>query len=132
MDLVCQASLYFTISQNLLRFTSVGLVILSNHLILCCPLLLLPLVFPSVSFFFVFFPSESALHIRWPNDWSFSFSNSPSNEYSGLISFRIVYFDLLAFQGTFKSLLQHHNLKASSVLSCINSLALRFSINSSA
>ena len=93
---VHQASLSFTISQNLLRFTSVGLVILSKHLILCCPLLLLPLVFPSVSFFVVFFPSESALHTRWPKYLSFNFSISPSNEYSGSISFRIGWFDLLA------------------------------------
>ena len=81
----------------------------ANHLILCCPLLLLPSIFPSVSVF----SSELALCIRWPKDWSFSFSISPSNEYSGLISFRIDYFDHLTVQGTLKSLLQYQNLKAS-------------------
>ena len=85
----------------------------SNHLILCCPLLLLPSVFPSTKIF----SSELALHIRWPKDWGFSFSISPSNEYSGLISFRIDWFDLLAVQETFKSFLQHHNSKAS-ILQC--------------
>ena len=84
----------------------------SNHLILCCPLLLLPSVFPSIKVF----SNESALHIRWPKYWSFSFSISPSNEYSGLISFRIDGFDL-AVQRTLKSLLQHHSLKAS-ILQC--------------
>ena len=81
----------------------------SNHLILCHPLLLLPPIFPSIRVF----SNELALCIRWPKYWSFSFSISPSNEYSGLISFRIVWFDLLAVQGTLKSLLQHHNSKAS-------------------
>ena len=81
----------------------------SNHLILCCPLLLLPSIFPSIRIF----SSESFLRIRWPKYQSFSFSISPSNEYSGLISFRIDCFDLLAVQGILKSLLQHHNLKAS-------------------
>ena len=81
----------------------------SNHLILCCPLLLLPSIFPSIRVF----SSESALHIRWPKYWSFSFSITPSNEYSGLISFRIDWFDLLAVQGTLKSFLQHHSSKAS-------------------
>ena len=81
----------------------------SNHLILCCPLLLPPSIFPSIRVY----SNESILHIRWPKYWSFSFSISPSNEYSGLISFRIDRFDLLAVQGTFKSLLQKHNLKAS-------------------
>ena len=85
----------------------------SNHFILCCPLLLLPSIFPRTKVFF----NESALCIRWPKCWSFSFSISPSNEYSGLISFRINWFDLLAVQGTFKSLLQHHNSKAA-VLQC--------------
>ena len=85
----------------------------SNHLILCCPLLLLPSIFPSIRVF----SNESALHIRWPKDWSFSFSISPSNEYSGLISFRIAWFDPLAVQGTLKSLLQHHSSKAS-ILQC--------------
>ena len=81
----------------------------SNHLILCRPLLLLPSIFPSVRVF----SNELVLHIRWPKDWSFSFSISPFNEYSGLISFRMDWLDLLAVQGTFKSLLQHHSLKAS-------------------
>ena len=81
----------------------------SNHLILCCPLLLLPLIFPSIRIFL----NESALHIRWPKYWSFSFNISPSNEYSGLISSRMDWLDLLAVQGTVKSLLQHHNSKAS-------------------
>ena len=80
-----------------------------NHLILCCPLLLLPSIFPSIRVF----SNESALHIRWPDYWSFSFSINPSNEYSGLASFRIDWFDLLAVQGTLKSLLQHHISKAS-------------------
>ena len=103
------ASLSFTISWSLLKLMSLELVMLSNHLILCCPLLLSPSVFPSIRVF----SSESALHLRWPKYWSFSFSISPSNEYSGLISYRIDWFDLLAVQGTHKSLLQHHSLKAS-------------------
>ena len=81
----------------------------SNHLIFCCPLLLLPSIFPRIRVF----SNESALHIRWPKYWSFSFSISPSNEYSGLISFRINWFDLLTVQGTLKSLPQHHSMKAS-------------------
>ena len=85
----------------------------SNHLILCCPLLLSPSIFPSIRVFF----NESVFHIRWPKFWSFSFSTSPSNEYSGLISFRIDWLDLLAVQGTLKSLLQHHSLKES-ILRC--------------
>ena len=105
----CQASLSFTSSWSLLRFMSLELVTLCNHLILGCPLLLLPSVFPSIRVF----SNESALCIRWPKYWSFSFSISPSNEYLGFISFRIDWFDLLAVQGTLKSLLQHHNLKAS-------------------
>ena len=88
---------------------SIESVIPSNHLILCCPLLLLPSIFPSIRVF----SSESVLHIRWPKYWSFSFSISPSNEYSGLISCRIDWFDLLPVQGTLKSLLQHHSSKAS-------------------
>ena len=96
---VCQASLSFTISQSLLQFMSTELVMLSNHLILCCPLLLLPSIFPSIKVF----SNDLALHIRWPKYWSFSFSISPSNEYSGLISFRIDWFGLLAAQGTLKS-----------------------------
>ena len=102
-----QASLSFTISQSLLKLMSIELVIPSNHLILCCSLLLLPSIFPSNRVF----SSESALHIRWPKYWSFSIS--PSNKYSGLISFRMDWFDLLAVQGTLKSLLQHHSSKAS-------------------
>ena len=85
----------------------------SNHFILCCPFLILPSIFPSIRVF----SNESVLHIRWPKYWSFSFSISPSNEYSGLISFRIDWLDLPAFHGTLKSLLQHHSLKAS-VLQC--------------
>ena len=99
----CQASLSFTISWSLLKLTSIELVMPSNHLILCRPLLL-PSIFPSIRVFY----NVSALHDRWPKYWSFSFSISPSNEYSGLISFRIDWFDLLALQGTPKSLLQHH------------------------
>ena len=96
------------ISLSLLTSISIELVMLSNHLILCLPLLLLPSIFPSIRVF----SNESALPSRWPKDWSFSFSISPSNEYSRLIFFRIDWFDLLAVQGTPKSLLQHHNLKA--------------------
>ena len=88
---------------------SIESVMRSNHLILCLPLLLLPSIFPSIRVFF----NESTLRIRWLKYWCFSFSISPSNEYSGLISFRIDWFDLLAVQGTLKSLLQHHSLKAS-------------------
>ena len=101
-----QASLSFTISQNLLKFMSIESVLPSNHFILCRPLLL-PSVFPSIRVF----SSESALLIRWPENWSFSFSNSHSNEYSGLISFRTDWFDLLAVQEILKSLLQHHSSK---------------------
>ena len=108
-----QASLSITNSQGLLKLMSIESVMPSNHLMLCRPLLLLPSIFPSVRVF----SNESVLHIRWPNDWSFSFSINPSNEYSGLISFRIDWFDLLAVQGTLKSLLQHHTLKAS-ILQC--------------
>ena len=91
---------------------SIVLVMPSNHLILCCPLLLLPSIFPSIRDF----SNESALHIRWPKDWSFNFSINPSNEYSGLISFRMDWLDLFAVQGTLKSLLQHHSSKASILL----------------
>ena len=105
----CQASLSFTISQSFLRLMSIESVMPSNHLILCHPLLLPPSVFPSVRVC----SNESVFCIRWPNYWSFSFSISPSNEYSGLISFRIDWLDLLAVQGTLKSLLQHHSSKAS-------------------
>ena len=99
----------FTVSWSLLRLMPIESVIPSNHLILCCPFLLLPSVFPSSKVF----SYESALPIKWPKYWSFSFSISPSNEYLGLISFRIDWFDLLAVQGTLKSLLQHHSSKAS-------------------
>ena len=101
--------LSFTISQSLLIFMFIELVMLSNHLILYCPLLFLPLVFCSIRIS----SSELVLHIRCPKYWSFSFSIHPFNEYSGLISFRIDWFDLLAVQATLKSLLQHHSLKAS-------------------
>ena len=104
----CQASLSFTISQNLLKLTSIESVMPSNHLILCRPLLLLPSTFPSIRVF----SNESALHIRWPKYWSFNFSISSSDECSRLISFRIDWFDLLAVQGTLKSLLQDHSSKA--------------------
>ena len=103
-----QAPLSFTISQSLLRFMSIESMMLSNHLILCCSLLL-PSIFSSIRVF----SSGSALHIRWPKDWTFSFHISPSNEYSGLISFRMDWLDLLAVQGTLKSLLQHHSSKPS-------------------
>ena len=106
-----QAPLSSTISQSLPRFISIESVMLSNYLILRCPLLLLPSIFPSIRVF----SSESAVHIRWPKYWRFSFSISPSNEYSWLISFRIDLLDLLAVQGTLKSLLQHHNSKASTL-----------------
>jgi len=104
-----QASLSITNSQSLLKFTSIELVMPSNHLILCCPLLLLPSIFPSIRVF----SSESVLHIRWPKNCSYSFSIIPSNEYSGLISFRIDWLNLPAVQGTLKSILQHHSSKAS-------------------
>ena len=107
-----QASLSFTICWSFLRFMSIELEMLSKHLILCHPLLLLPSIFSSIRVF----SNELALQIRWPNYWSLSFSISPSNEYSGLISFRIDWFDLLVVQGTLKSLLQHHSLKASILL----------------
>ena len=108
-----QASLSSTISWSLLKFMSIESVMLSNHSILSCLLLLLPLTFPSIRVF----SSELALHIMWPKYWSFSFSISPSSEYSGLISFRIDWFDLLVVQGTLKNLLQHHSSKAS-ILQC--------------
>ena len=104
-----QASLSFTIFWNLLILMSIDSVMPSNHLILCHPLLLLPSVFHSIRVF----SSESALQIRWPNYWSFGFSISLSNEYSGLISFRIGWFNLLAVQGTIKILIQYHISKAS-------------------
>ena len=105
----CQASLFFAISRSLLEFMTIESVMQSNHLILCCPLFFLPLIFPSIRVF----SNESSLCIRWPKYWSFSFSISPSNEYSGLISFNIDWLERLAVQGTLKSLLQHQNLKTS-------------------
>ena len=104
-----QASLFFTICWSLLQLMSIELVISSNHLILCCPLLLLPSIFPQIKVFF----SELILHMKWQSIRAFSFSISLSNEYSGLISFGIDWFYLLAVQGTLKSLLQHHSWKAS-------------------
>ena len=109
----CQASLSITNSQSLLKLMSTELVMPSSHLILCHPLLLLPSIFPSIRVF----SNESALSIRWPKYWSFSFSISPSNEHSGLISFRMDWLDLLAVQGTCKSFLQYHSSKAS-ILRC--------------
>ena len=104
-----QASLSITNSWSLLKLMSIESVMPSNHLILCHPLLLPPSIFPSIRVF----SSESVLHIRWPKSWSFSFTISPSNEYSGLISFRMDWLDLFAVQRTLKSLLQHHSSKAS-------------------
>ena len=104
-----QASLAITNSQSLLKLMSIKSVMPSNHLILCHPLLLPTSVFPSIKVF----SNESAAHIRWPKHWSFSLSISPSNQYSGLISFGMDWCDLLAVQGTLKSLLQHHSSKAS-------------------
>ena len=108
-----QASLSFTVSQSLLKLMSIKSVMPSNHLILCRPLLLLTSIFPRIRVF----SNESVLHIRWPKYQSFSFSISPSDEYSGLISFRMDWLDLLAVQGTLKSILQHHSSKAS-ILRC--------------
>ena len=105
---VHQASQSITNSQSLLKFTSIELVMPSNHLILCHSLLLLPSIFPSIRVF----SNESALRVRWPKYCSFNFSISPSNEYSGLISFRMDWFDLLAVQRTLKNLFQHHSSKA--------------------
>ena len=104
-----QASLSITNSRSLLKLMFIESVMPSNHLILCHPFLLSPSIFPSIRVF----SNESALHIRWPKYWSFSFNTSPSNEYSGLISFRMDWLDLFAVQGTLKSLLQHHSSKAS-------------------
>ena len=106
----CQASLSITNSQSLFKLMSIALVMPSNLLILCCLLLLLPSIFPSIRVF----SNESVVHIRWPKYWSFSFSISSSSVYSGLISFRIDWLDLFAIQGTLKSFLQHHSSKASS------------------
>ena len=109
MDTTHQAFLSIANSQSLLKLMSIKLVMLSNHLILSRPLLLLPSLFPRIGVF----SDESVLHIRWPKFWSSSFSISPSNEYSGLISFRMDWLDLLAVQETLESLLQHHSSKAS-------------------
>ena len=113
MNPACQASLSITNSQSLPKLMSIELVMQSNHLILCGPLLLPPSIFPRIRLFY----NESALCIRWLNYWSFSFNISPSKEHSGLISFRMDWLDLLAVQETLKSLLQHHSSKAS-VLQC--------------
>ena len=119
-----QASLSITNSWSLLKLMSIKLVMPSNHLIHCRPLLLPPSIFPSITVF----SNESVLHIRWPKYWSFSFNSSPSNEYSGLISFRMDWLELLAVQGTLKSLLQHHSSKSfnSSVLSFLYRPTLTF------
>ena len=113
MAAACQASLFITNSWSLLKLVSIKLVLPSNHLILCHPLLLLPSIFPRNRVF----PNESVLHIRWPKYWSFRFIISASNDYSGLISFRTDWLDLLAVQGNLKSLLQHQSSKAS-ILPC--------------
>ena len=108
MDCSTQASLSITNSQSLVKLVSIESVMPSNHLILCHPLLLLLSIFPSTEVF----SNESVFHIRWPKYWSFSFNISPSNEYSGLISFRIDWLDFLTVQGTLKSLRQHHSSNA--------------------
>ena len=115
-----KTSLSIINSQSLLKLMSIALVMPSNHLILCHPLLFLPSIFPSIKVI----SNESVLPIMWPKYWSFNFSISPSNEYSGLIFFRMDWLDRLAVQGTLKSLLQHHSLKS------INSTALSFSYKS--
>ena len=117
----CQASLSITNSRSLSKLISIELVMPSNHLIFCCPLLLLPSIFPSIRVF----SNESALYIRWPKYWSFSFNVSPSNEHLELISFRMDWLDLLAVQGTLKSLLQHHSSKAS-ILWCLSFFIVQF------
>ena len=117
-----QASLSIINSWSLLKHMSIALVMQSNHLILCHPLLLLPPIFPSIRVF----SNESVLRIRWPKYWSFSFSISPSSEYSGLISFRMDWLDLPAVQGTLKNLLQYHSSKAS-ILQCSAFFIVQFS-----
>ena len=117
-----QASLSFTISRSLLKLMSIESVMPSNHLILCCPLYLLPSIFPSIRVF----SNDSVLCIGWPKYWSFSLSISPSSEHPGLISFRMDWLDLLAVQGTLKSLLQHHCSKAS-IPRCSASFAVQLS-----
>ena len=119
-----QASPSITNSWSLLKLVSIEQVMTSNHLILCCPLLLLPLLFPSIRIF----SNESVLHIKWPKYWSFSFSISPSNEYPGLISFRMNWLDLPVVQGTLKSLLQHNSQKAS-ILQLSAFFIVQFSIH---
>ena len=118
----CQASLYITNSLSLPKLMSIESVMPSNHLILCHPLPLRPSIFSSIRVF----TNKSVLHIRWPKYWSFSFSISPSNDYSGLISFRMDWLDLLVVQGTLKSLLQHHRPKAS-ILQCSAFFIVRLS-----
>ena len=118
----CQASLSITKSQSFLKLMSIDSVMPFNRLILCHPLFFLPSIFPSIRIF----SSESVFHIRWPKYWSFSFSISPFNEYSGLISFRMDWFDLLAVQGTLKSLIQHHGSKAL-ILQCSAFFIFQFS-----
>ena len=113
MNAACQASLSITNSRTSLKFTSIESVMPSSHLIFCCPLLHLPSIPPSIRVF----SNESTVRIRWPKYWSFSFSISPSKEHPGLISFRMDWLDVLAVQGTLKSLLQHHSSKAS-ILRC--------------
>ena len=117
-----QTSLSITNSRSLLKLMSIESVMPSKCLILCCPLLLLPSIFPSIRVF----SSESVSHVRWPKYWSFSFNISPSNKYSGPISFRMGWLDLLAVQGTLKSLLQHHSSKAS-ILQCSASFTVQLS-----
>ena len=118
----CQVSLSIANSWSPPKPMSIEFERLSNHLILCCPLLLLPSIFPRIRVFSI----ESALHIRWPKYWSFSFNISPSNEHPGLVSFRMDWLDLLAVQGTLKSLLQHHNSKTS-ILLCSAFYIVQFS-----
>ena len=118
----CQASLSITTSWSWFRLMSIESVMPSNHLILCHPLLLPPLIFPSIRVF----SNESALRMRWPKYWSFSFNISPSSEHPGLISFRMDWLDLLAVQGTLKSLLQNHNSNAS-ILQCSAFFAVQLS-----
>ena len=118
----CQASLSITSSQNLLKLMSIKSVMLSNHLILCHPLLLLPAIFLSIRVF----SNDTIFHIRWPKYWSCSFSISTSNEYSGLISFRMDWFNLLAVQGIVKSFLQHHKVYPSALMPLFLWVSLHF------
>ena len=125
---IYQASLSFTISPSFLKLMSIESMMPSNHLILCCPLLLLPLIFPCIRVF----SNELALHIRWPNYWNFSFSIWPFNEYSELISFKINWFDLIIVQGTLKSLFQQHSSNESILwhsASCLVQLSHRYMTN---